>query len=205
MRYNAFPPFFFFFIHLMRKMRTFFILLAAFFIKFYPQLFSFFKQESQQPGIQILSWDEAYAKAAKLVSKMTLEQKVNITTGVGWMGGRCIGNTGSALPYFPELCLQDSPLGVRLVDGVSSGVAGINAAASFDKQAIRRRGEYIGEESRALGIHALLGPGVNMMRAPAAGRNWEAFGEDPYLVGVATANTIEGIQGQGVVKALHDI
>ncbi|KAI8968442.1 glycoside hydrolase superfamily [Mycotypha africana] len=156
--------------------------------------------------IQILSWDEAYEKARPLVEQMSLEQKVNITTGLGWEGGRCVGNTGSTInPDFPELCLQDSPLGIRFADGVSSGVAGVNAAASFDKEAIRRRGEYMGAEFRAKGIHVQLGPGVNMLRAPEGGRLWEGFGEDPYLAGIAAAETIRGIQSQGVMATVKHI
>lgn len=151
--------------------------------------------------VNILDWDEAYLRAGELVGQMSLEQKVNITTGLGWMTGACVGNTGrTSGPDFPELCLQDAPLGVRMADGVSSGVAGINAAASFDREAIRQRGEYMGNEFRLKGIHAQLGPAMNMLRAPEAGRNWEAFGEDPYLVGVASAETIKGIQSQGVVS-----
>lgn len=163
-----------------------------------------FKEQEQnlfEANVQILSWDDAYNKARTLVQSMSIEQKVNITTGVGWMAGPCVGNSGRTTgPDFPELCLQDSPLGARFADGVSSGVAGINAAASFDKEAIRRRGEYMGSEFRAKGINAQLGPSMNMMRAPQGGRNWEAFGEDPYLVGVAAVETIQGIQSKGVVS-----
>lgn len=196
-------------------MRSHFILLYALLVKFNPEQYSYstsihhslfdtlFSRQtpfkSTASTVEILSWDDAYDRANTLVEKMTLEEKVNITTGVGWMRGPCHGNTGST-PDFPQLCLQDSPLGVRSVDGVSSGVAGINAAASFDKEAIRRRGEYMGKEFRALGINAQLGPDMNMLRVPAGGRNWEAFGEDPYLVGIASAETIKGIQSQGVVR-----
>jgi hypothetical protein len=162
--------------------------------------------KAQQAPINILSWDEAYAKAKPLVQAMSLEQKVNITTGVGWMTGPCVGNSGRTTnPDFPELCLQDAPLGVRFADGVSSGVAGVNAAASFDREAIRERGRYMGAEFRAKGAHAQLGPSMNMMRAPESGRSWEAFGEDPYLVGVAAAETIHGIQSQGVVCLYQEL
>jgi beta-glucosidase len=60
-------------------------------------------------------WDDAYNKAKQFVSGLTLLEKVNLTTGVGWLGEACVGNTGS-IPRlnFAGLCLQDSPLGVRM-------------------------------------------------------------------------------------------
>ena len=46
------------------------------------------------PGGTLSSWRESYEKAAKLVNEMTLIEKVNVTTGVGWQMGLCVGNTG---------------------------------------------------------------------------------------------------------------
>jgi hypothetical protein len=59
-------------------------------------------------------WQDAYAKAQAFVSGLTLLEKINLTTGVGWEGEACVGNTGS-IPRlnFRGLCMQDSPLGVR--------------------------------------------------------------------------------------------
>ncbi len=59
-------------------------------------------------------WQDAYAKAQQFVSQLTLLEKINLTTGVGWEGESCVGNTGS-IPRlnFAGLCLQDSPLGIR--------------------------------------------------------------------------------------------
>ncbi|ORX47062.1 glycoside hydrolase [Hesseltinella vesiculosa] len=150
--------------------------------------------------MRVLSlWDEAYAKAEVLVDKMSLAQKVNLTTGVGWGKDACVGNTGSSdNPYFPSLCLQDGPVGVRFADMVSVNVAGVNAAASFDKKAIRRRGQVIASEFKQKGVHVQLGPAMNIMRTPDGGRNWECFSEDPYLTGIAAVETIQGIQSQGV-------
>ncbi|KAI8075563.1 glycoside hydrolase superfamily [Thamnidium elegans] len=102
---------------------------------------------------------------------------VSITTGVGWQNGLCVGNTYATTdPDFPGLCLQDAPLGVRLANNVTSGVAGINAAASFDKK-FRGKGAYV-----------QLGPAMNFIG-----------GEDLYLIGVLGSETIKGIQGQGVI------
>ncbi|KAI9493635.1 glycoside hydrolase superfamily [Zychaea mexicana] len=152
------------------------------------------------PTPQLLTWDEAYIKAEALVSQMSLEQMVNITTGTKWRRTPCIGNTYSVSePDFPALCLQDGPLGIRHADNVTAGVAGVTAASSWDKQAIRERGRYMGREFRGKGIHVQLGPSVDIVRAPDAGRNWEGFGEDPYLQGVAGAETVLGIQEEGVV------
>jgi len=59
-------------------------------------------------------WQDAYAKAQKFVSGLTLLEKINLTTGAGWEREACVGTTGS-IPRlnFRGLCLQDSPLGVR--------------------------------------------------------------------------------------------
>lgn len=59
-------------------------------------------------------WQDSYAKAQQFVSGLTLLEKINLTTGVGWEGEACVGNTGS-IPRlnFAGLCLQDSPLGIR--------------------------------------------------------------------------------------------
>ncbi|KAG1047253.1 hypothetical protein G6F43_010288 [Rhizopus delemar] len=150
--------------------------------------------------VNVLSWDDAYAKAKVLVDQMSLEQKVNITTGIGYGKGLCAGNTYAITkPDFPSLCLQDGPLGVRGANNITSGVAGINAAASFDRKAIYERGVYLGKEFRGKGVHVMLGPGMNYMRAPEGGRGWESEGEDPYLSGVMSAETILGVQSQGVI------
>ena len=62
----------------------------------------------------VTGWEEAYAQATQFVSQLTLLEKINLTTGVGWEGEQCVGNTGS-IPRlgFRGLCLEDSPLGVR--------------------------------------------------------------------------------------------
>ncbi|KAK3376700.1 hypothetical protein B0T24DRAFT_619425 [Lasiosphaeria ovina] len=59
-------------------------------------------------------WDEAYEKAKKFVSSLTLVEKVNLTTGTGWEADRCVGSTGSVPRLgFRAFCLEDGPLGVR--------------------------------------------------------------------------------------------
>ncbi|KAG1251949.1 hypothetical protein G6F68_012020 [Rhizopus microsporus] len=153
-----------------------------------------------QADVDLLSWEDAYTKAKVLVDQMSLEQKVNITTGILWQQGPCVGNTHAITnPEFPSLCLQDAPLGVRYANNVTVGVAGINAAASFDRKAIYDRGVYMGKEFRGKGVNVQLGPSMNFMRSPEGGRGWESAGEDPFLTGVVSVETITGIQSQGVI------
>lgn len=145
------------------------------------------------------SWPDAYDKARSFLSDWTIEEKVQLTTGAGWQIGRCLGNIPS-IPNrgFPGLCLQDSPLGVRLADFVSAFPAGINIATTFDKDLMYARGLAMGNEFKGKGANVVLGPATNMGRVAAGGRNWESFGGDPYLSGWATEMTVKGLQDAGV-------
>jgi beta-glucosidase len=131
---------------------------------------------------------------------MSQQDKVNIVTGVGWDKGPCVGNTpaiGSV--NYPQLCLQDGPLGIRFGTGTTAFTPGIQAASTWDVDLIRQRGAYLGAEAKGCGVHVLLGPVAGALgKIPQAGRNWEGFGPDPYLTGIAMAETIEGIQSAGV-------
>ncbi|KAI1092471.1 glycoside hydrolase family 3 protein [Rostrohypoxylon terebratum] len=148
-------------------------------------------------------WSESYDKAIKLVSQMTLAEKVNITAGTG----PCVGNTGSVPRLgIPNLCLQDGPLGVRTTDNITAFPAGISTGATFNKDLIYQRGVAIGEEFRGKGANFYLGPSVGPLgRKPRGGRNWEGFGTDPVLQAIAGAATIKGVQEQGVIATLKHL
>lgn len=146
-------------------------------------------------------WAEAYAKAVSFVSGLTLTEKVNLTTGVGWEGDRCVGNNG-AIPRlaFRAMCMEDSPLGVRDTDFNSGFSAGVTIAASWDRAAAYTRGKSMGAEHYAKGVDVQLGPVVGPLgRAPEGGRNWEGFSPDPVLSGILVAETVRGIQDSGVI------
>ncbi|KAI0490865.1 beta-glucosidase-like protein [Xylaria cf. heliscus] len=145
-------------------------------------------------------WSDAYKKAVSLVSRMTVAEKVNITGGTG----RCVGNTGSAPRVgFPQLCLQDGPLGVRTTDNITAFPAGITTGATWSKELMYQRGVAMGEEFRGKGVNFYLGPSVGSLgRQPRGGRSWEGFGSDPVLQAVAGAATIKGVQEQGVISTL---
>lgn len=155
-------------------------------------------------GGTVNSWASSYAKAASLVAAMTLAEKVNITTGTGWSMGLAVGNTGPATNVgFPSLALQDGPLGIRKSDNTTAFPAGITVGATFNKNLMYERGKAHGLEARAKGVNAILGPAVGAIgRMPAGGRNWEGFGPDPYLQGIAGSQTIRGIQDQHVMATI---
>ncbi|KAK7203350.1 glycosyl hydrolase family 3 N terminal domain-containing protein [Myxozyma melibiosi] len=146
-------------------------------------------------------WNLAYIKAREFVSQLTLLEKVNLTTGTGWQMGPCVGNTGSVPRLnFSAICLQDGPLGIRFTDLNSAFPAGIATGATFNKNLMYQRGNALGLENKAKGINVALAPCIGPIgRAAEAGRNWEGFGADPYLQGIAGAETVRGIQDAGVI------
>ena len=129
-----------------------------------------------------------------LVRKMTLDEKLAYIGGTGF-GLRAVPELG-----IPELNMSDGPYGTRSNSGFPSTTygAGINLAASWDRELAARVGAGIGRDARARGVHFMLGPGVNIYRSPRNGRNFEYFGEDPFLSGQIAANYIDGMQKQGV-------
>lgn len=155
-------------------------------------------------GGWINEWADAYNKAQKIVSNMTLAEKVNLTSGTGYLMGPCVGNTGSALRFgIPNLCLQDGPLGIRNTENNTAFPAGVTTGATWDKELMYNRGIAIGEEARGKGINAQMGPVVGPLgRKPRSGRIWEGFGADPSLQAIAAAETIKGMQSTGVIATL---
>ncbi|KAH9467348.1 hypothetical protein Pst134EB_002366 [Puccinia striiformis f. sp. tritici] len=120
---------------------------------------------------------------------------VNLTTGAG-IQGRCVGQTGTVprLGFHQPICLHDGPVGVRSTDFNSVFPAGINVAATFDKDLMFKRAQALGQEFRNKGVNVALAPMTNLMRTPEAGRSWEGPGADPYMAGVATVQSVLGIQ-----------
>ncbi|KAF4587087.1 hypothetical protein EYR40_011108 [Pleurotus pulmonarius] len=144
-------------------------------------------------------WDESYALANAKVAQMTIDEKVGILTGVGQFNSRCVGDTHPVDRLgIPAICFQDGPAGLRLVKGVTGFPSGINTASTFSRRLMRARGVALGEESRGKGVNVFLGPAMDIMRNPKAGRGWESFGPDPFLTGEGAYETIVGVQSTGV-------
>ncbi len=116
-----------------------------------------------------------------------------------------IGGTGFAVRAVPSLHLpafemSDGPYGVRSNFGFPSTTyaAGIGLASSWDRDLASEVGAGIGRDARARGVNFMLGPGVNIYRSPRNGRNFEYFGEDPFLAANIATGYITGMQQQGV-------
>ncbi|HEY0795708.1 MAG TPA: glycoside hydrolase family 3 C-terminal domain-containing protein [Acidisarcina sp.] len=132
-----------------------------------------------------------------MIAKLTLEQKIDLIGGQDSMFIRAIPEIN-----FPRLKMSDGPYGVRTWGPDTAYGAGIGLAASWDPELVRRTGESIAQDAHARGVHFLLAPGVNIYRAPMNGRNFEYFGEDPYLSAHTTVPYIEGVQSQGVIATV---
>ena len=75
-------------------------------------------------------------------------------------------------------------------------------AATWDTALVQREGQAIAQEVKALGRDMILGPTVNINRVPLWGRNFEGYGEDPYLSGQLGVAYIRGVQGEGVIPSV---
>ncbi len=132
-------------------------------------------------------------KVDAMVHKLTLEQKIALIGGEDSMFIRSEPSI-----RFPRLKMSDGPMGVRTWGPSTAYAAGIGLAASWDTSLAQKVGAMIGEDARARGVNFLLGPGVDIYRAPMNGRNFEYFGEDPYLAGKIAVGYIDGVQNQAV-------
>ena len=136
-------------------------------------------------------------RAAAIVAQMTLEEKINYVAGYkGWyiMPIERLG--------LPAVRMADGPQGVRNDTKSTLYPCGIAAAATWNKELVEQMGVALGQDARARGVHILLGPGANIYRSPLCGRNFEYFGEDPYLAGQIAANYIKGVQSQDVMACI---
>lgn len=102
----------------------------------------------------------------------------------------------------PMIRMSDGPLGVGTWGRSVAYPAAILTAASWDTVLAGRLGHSLGKDAKAKGVHILLAPGVNMYRAPMCGRNFEYFGEDPYLASRMAVNYIKGVQDENVVATV---
>jgi len=129
-----------------------------------------------------------------ILSKMTVDEKIEIIGGINDFYTRPIPRLG-----IPPLKMSDGPMGVHDYGLTTAYPAGIALAASWDVDLTQRFGVAMGKDARARGVHFILAPGMNIYRAPMNGRNFEYFGEDPFLASRMAVAVIKGIQSQRVI------
>jgi len=141
------------------------------------------------------------ARIETLLGKMTLEEKVSMLAGTDNWHTRGIERLG-----IPSIKMTDGPYGTRTVSDEDPNhtmpgtcfPTGSAMGATWDVDLIRRAGVALGEETRAMGCHILLGPCVNIHRSPLAGRNFESFTEDPFLAARLAVAYVDGVQSRNV-------
>lgn len=132
-----------------------------------------------------------------LLKQMTLQEKCE------YVGGENIRIRAIPRLGVPEIMMADGPLGFRSGNYQSTAYpAAVCGASTWNLDLLRRLGTAFGRDYRGRGFHIALAPGVNIIRDPRCGRNFEYYSEDPFLTGKMAAAQVQGMQAQGVLATL---
>jgi len=137
--------------------------------------------------------EDIESRVNSILSQLTLEEKVDLLAGVDGFFIRDVPRL-----KLPRFKMADGPIGVRNFGPATAMAGGVGLTATWNPSLAERVGTEIGRDARAKGVHFMLGPGVNINRAPMNGRNFEYFGEDPFLASRIAVGYVKGIQSQGV-------
>lgn len=148
-------------------------------------------------------------KIDSLIAQMTLEEKVTMIHASSSFTSGGVERLG-----IPELIMSDGPHGVRLehgrdwepdenIDDASTYLpTGIALASTWNTKLGYQFGTVLGSEAKYRGKDVILGPGVNIIRSPLNGRNFEYLSEDPYLSSKMAVDYIKGVQDQGIAACV---
>ncbi|MCR3720188.1 beta-glucosidase [Prauserella flava] len=141
----------------------------------------------------------------QLLSRMRLDEKLDLVHGSA-MPFQFVGPTYAGMISenprlcIPQLGLSDGPAGVgNGHTGVTQLPSPMALAASWDAELASRYGATIAREAQGKGADVVLGPTIDLLRDPRAGRSFETLGEDPHLTGELAAAQVGGIQGEGAL------
>ena len=136
-------------------------------------------------------------KVDNILRKMTVKEKLSYIGGIDWMYTRNIDRLG-----IPRMKMSDGPQGLGTHGQSTAYPATVLLAATWNEDLAYEYGKSLGRDCRARGINVLLGPAVNIYRAPMCGRNFEYMGEDPYLAARISTGYIKGVQDQGIMAVI---
>ena len=145
-------------------------------------------------------------KHEDIIKKMSLEEKALM------MSGKNTWQTQDYPQYgIPSMMMSDGPHGMRTQPSGVGDHLGLNAsmpatcfptaatvANTWDEALVEEMGKVLAEEAVSMGVHVVLGPGLNIKRSPLCGRNFEYYSEDPYHAGKMAASLVKGIQSYGI-------
>ena len=156
------------------------------------------------------SYTEADKKAQEVLASMTLDEKIAYVGGDRMFFIRAVPRLN-----LKEVYMTDATQGIHIRKNAgdidlsdyqpeksTAFPAPILLAATWNPDLSYKYAEAIGEECRASGIGVLLGPGMNIYRHSQCGRNFEYFGEDPYLVSCIIEAYMKGMQSTGTIATL---
>jgi len=144
----------------------------------------------------------ARLRAKQLVAQMTLDEKIQMVHGIGFLRNAGFAGRVAGIPRLgiPDLVLADGPNGVgNGATGVTAFPAAISSSATWDTTLVHRYGEALGQEQAGKGNNVALAPTINILRVPQWGRSFETFSEDPDLAAEMATAEMTGIQSQGVI------
>lgn len=157
-----------------------------------------------------VAYEVAMKWADSIVNLMTLEEKINM---IG--GNRRFFTYAVPRLNIPPVMMADATMGVHLREMIHDTIkiekvlpkstafpSSILLASTWNKDLVRQYAHSIGEECSAGGIAILLGPGMNIYRISQCGRNFEYFGEDPYLAGSVISSYVKALQNTGTIATL---
>ena len=136
-------------------------------------------------------------KVEELLSQMTVEEKLGYIGGIDWMYTKSIDRLG-----IHRMRMSDGPQGIGTKGKSTAYPATVTLAATWNENLAYQYGKALGRDCRARNINVILGPAVNIYRAPMCGRNFEYMGEDPYLTSRICVGYIKGVQDQGVMATV---
>jgi beta-glucosidase len=149
-------------------------------------------------------------KIEKFVKDMTIEEKVSMCHGNGLFGTAAVDRLN-----IPRLIMSDGPMGVRKdyyndnwtdIDNNDDFVTYFPCyaalASTWNEELSFEVGHALGEEARGRGKDVILAPGINIVRTPVCGRNYEYMSEDPYLISKLAVPFVKGVQENDVAACV---